>query len=231
MIKGTARSTGLLYLVMGLPAPITLMYMPRRFFVTGDASATAANIASGELVYRFGVLAGLVSSVGFVLLALSLYRLFRDVDRIQARLLLSLVLMASVLGLVDLILLLAPLVFIHGAAAMPSFTQAQLDALALGFLRIRGAEVGIASSLWGLWLLPFGILVMKSRVIPAFIGMLLILGGFAYLAGSLTSILYPEHLSAVSRITLPLGAPGELAIMLWLLIRGGRVPSPLPAPV
>jgi hypothetical protein len=207
------------------------MYIPRRFLVPGDATATAANNANGELMYRFGVLAGLVSSVGFLLLALSLYRLLRDVDRLQARLLVSLVLMASVLGLIDLILLLAPLVFIHGAEAMRSFTQPQLDALALGFLRIRGAEIGIASSLWGLWLLPFGILVMKSRAIPAFIGLLLILGGFAYLAGSLTSILYPEHLKAVSKVTLPLGAPGELAIMLWLLIKGGRVRSPLPAPV
>jgi hypothetical protein len=231
MIKGTARSTGLLYLVMGLPAPISLMYMPRRFFVPGDATATAANIAGGELVYRFGVLAGLISSVGFLLLALSLYRLLRDVDRLQARLLLSLVLMASVLGLVDSILLLAPLVFIHGAAAMPSFTQGQLDALALGFLRIRGAEIGIAASLWGLWLLPFGILVIRSRFIPAFIGVLLIIGGFAYLVGSVTSILFPEHLDQVSKITLPLGAPGELSIMLWLLIRGGRVPMPQPAPV
>ena len=231
MIKGTARSTGLLYLVMGLPAPITLMYMPRRFFIPGDATATAANIAGGELAYRFCVVAGLVSSVGFVLVGLSLYRLFRNIDRIQARLMLSLVLMASVLGLVDLVLLLAPLVWIHGTGMLSAFTQAQLDALALGFTRMRAAEIGVVSSLWGLWLLPFGILVLKSRFIPAFIGVLLVIGGFAYLVGSFTSIVYPEHLRAVSRITLPLGGPGEVAVILWLLIRGGRVPLPDAVPV
>src|SRR5580765_6668213 len=87
----TTRVPGWLYLLMGVPAVFNLQYMPSAFIVPGDAAATARRITDGALVYRAGILCGLVSNVGFLLLALSLYDLFKHVDRKQARLLVVLV--------------------------------------------------------------------------------------------------------------------------------------------
>ncbi|MGK2960966.1 MAG: DUF4386 domain-containing protein [Gemmatimonadaceae bacterium] len=221
-IRGTARLTGLFYLMMGLPGPFILMYIPRRFIVSGDAAATAAQILDAERLYRLGMLAGLISSVGFLLLVQSLYTLLRDVDRQQARMMVMFVLMAVGLGFVDMILQSAPLVVLRNAEALSAFTAPQRDALAYSFLRLRTNEMQVAASLWGLWLLPFGVLVWKSGFIPRVIGVLLIVGGVAYLAGSITYMVFPEHFRTVTRFTLPLGAPGEIAIMVWLLVRGHR---------
>ena len=55
----SARSIAVWYLLMGFPGAFNLQYMPR-FIVSGDAAATAANIAAGEMMYRIVALSGRV---------------------------------------------------------------------------------------------------------------------------------------------------------------------------
>src|SRR6266566_395326 len=81
---------------------------------------------------------------------------------------------------------------------------------------------------WGLWLIPFGILVFRSRFLPRILGVWLILNSLPYLATSVTGLLSPQYESTVWNIGFPLTL-GELAIMLWLLIKGAK-PQPLAAP-
>jgi hypothetical protein len=128
---------------------------------------------------------------------------------------------------VNLINEIAPLILLSGADFLSVFSQPQLDALALGFLRLRESGVGIATAFWGLWLLPFGILVIKSGFIPKLIGVLLIVGCFGYLAQSFTAIALPAHLPVVVNLTLPLVLPGELLVVIWLLAKGAKVPLPV----
>ena len=51
---------------------------------------------------------------------------------------------------------------------------------------------------WGLWLFPFGLLVYKSRFLPRILGVWLMLNCFAYLATSVTGILWPQYEQRVS---------------------------------
>jgi hypothetical protein len=215
-----------LYVLTMLPAPLNLIYLPRRFIVPGDATATARNITAGELTYRLCTLSGLVNSILFIFLVLSLYNLFKDVDRKQARLMVMLVAVSVAIAVVNLVNEIAPLILLSGADFLSVFSKPQLDALALGFLRLRGSGVVLASAFWGLWLLPFGILVIKSGFIPKLIGVLLIVGCFGYLAQSFTSIVLPAQVPAVFKVALPLVAPGELFMIIWLLLKGGKVPLP-----
>jgi Domain of unknown function (DUF4386) len=60
------------------------------------------------------------------------------------------------------------------------FTQRQIEAMAMVFLRLYGQGVAVNAIFWGLWLLPFGILVYKSGFIPRILGVLLIIDSFAY---------------------------------------------------
>jgi len=224
--RATARSIGVLYLLTMLPAPLNLMYLPSRFIVPGDAAATAHNISTGELTYRLLTLSGLVSNILFIFLVLSLYNLFKDVDRKQARLMAMLVGVSVAICLINLLNELAPLILLSGADYLAAFSKPQLDALAFGFLRLRGTGLGIATAFWGLWLLPFGILVIKSGFIPKLIGGLLIVGCFGYLAQSVTSIIWPAYVHTVFTATLPLVGPGELGVIIWLLVKGAKVPLP-----
>ena len=90
--KQTARIAGVLYLVMGLAGAFSIEGIPRMFVVRGDAAATAVNITSSPLLYRFGVVCDLVNQAGFILLALVLYDLLKDVNRRHAMLMVALVL-------------------------------------------------------------------------------------------------------------------------------------------
>jgi uncharacterized membrane protein YwzB len=222
-MKATGRLAGVLYVVMGIPAWYSLMYIPSAFVVRDDAAATARNIMQGELVFRLGILSEVVSQITFLYLALILYKLFKDVDREQARLLVTLVAVSVAIEIVNCLNLIAPLILLSGADFLSVFTKPQLDALALGFLKLRNSGINLVSVFWGLWLLPFGILVIKSGVIPKILGFLLIAACFGYVAESVTSILFPDYMHAVSRVTLPLGGIGELSIVMWLLVKGAKV--------
>src|SRR5437870_8624060 len=75
-IRARARRAGLLYQLMGIPGAVGLLYIPTFIVVPGDAAATARNILASDVTYRLVVLCGLISCIGFSLLAISLYNLF-----------------------------------------------------------------------------------------------------------------------------------------------------------
>jgi hypothetical protein len=78
---------------------------------------------------------------------------------------------------------------------------------------------------WGLWLFPFGLLVYKSRFIPRFLGVWLMLNCVAYVAVSVTGIMWPHYENTVANWVFPVMF-GELAIMLWLIIMGAKERQP-----
>jgi hypothetical protein len=82
----------------------------------------------------------------------------------------------------------------------------------------------VSEIFWGLWLLPLGLLVYRSGFLPRFLGVWLVVNGFAYLALSGTELFLPEILKTISRIAVPV-IFGEVAFTLWLLIVGARAPS------
>lgn len=222
--RAAARQTSLFYLMMGLPGPLVLLYLPRAFVVRGDATATVQRIASNVVMYRWLALADLVSPIGFVLLAWSLFNLFEDVDRKQARLLVSFVAVAATLGLVDAALLLVPLLLQSTASYWAAFTRPQLDALTLGVFAVRDLLLLVNQAFWGLWLLPFGILVIKSEFVPKIIGFFLIIGCFGWLILCLTGIVFPVSLypgiGIVNRFAFMMVQPGELLVLAWFIFKG-----------
>ena len=219
--KKTARVAGVLYVLMGLPAPFTLIYLPRKLIVPGNASATAGNVLASEMLFRIGIVAALLSSVAFVFLVMALYRLLSGVNKTHALLMVALVLISVAIGFVNEVNNIAALILFRGAKFLSAFDKPQLDALGMLFLRLRGRGLVVNELLWGLWLFPFGLLVMRSGFIPRILGVLLIINGFAYVVASLTSLLAPAYANLVERIAL-IPATGELWVMLWLLIKGVR---------
>jgi len=54
---------------------------------------------------------------------------------------------------------------------------------------------------------------------------LLIINGFGYVISSFTFVLFPDHLATVSKFLYPTYFVGEFPFILWLLIKGARVPK------
>jgi hypothetical protein len=219
-----ARRAGVLYLVFALVAIVREFLFPA-FVVLEDAAATARNITAAELTYRIGLLISFATLVIFIFLVVSLYYLLKDVARRQALLMVLLVVVGVAVSLANLLHKLAALVLLSGADYLSVFTRPQLDALALGFLRVHSSGVALALAFWGLWLFPFGILVIKSGFFPRILGILLIIAGVGYLVTSATSIVLPAYRQVVSQVMMPLYF-GEVPIILWLVIKGAKVPQP-----
>jgi hypothetical protein len=114
---------------------------------------------------------------------------------------------------------LAALALASGANYLSVFTREQLDAMAYLFLRLHGQGLLVAGIFWGLWLFPFGMLVIRSGFIPRILGFFLLCAGVGNLAGSVTSILLPSFWLLISPFVMVLQW-GELPVLLFLLIWG-----------
>jgi hypothetical protein len=217
--KNPGRVAGFLYLLL-LAAPLRLIYIPNTLFVRGDATATANNIAAHETLFRFGIASELFTAVALILLVLAFYRLFEGVNRTHAVLVVILGgVMPALINFVNVVNDAAALILVLGADFLTVFDKPQRDALAMLFLRLHGQQTTAAEILWGLWLLPLALLVYRSRFLPKFIGVWLIINGLAYLATSFAGLLWPHYESMVANVTLP-ALFGELALMLWLIVKG-----------
>jgi Domain of unknown function (DUF4386) len=219
-----ARVAGWIYLLWVLSGPFSLIYVPSKLIVTGNAAVTASNILAHETMFRFAILADLWSGVVSIFVVLALYRLLKDVDQYQAVLMVILggVTVAPIFFLNSLNWI-AALTLVHGGGFLTEFTTSQLNALAMLFLRLHSQGNVVNGFFWGLWLLPFGLLVMKSGFIPRWLGIWLLIDGFAYLVLSFVGILASQYLDIVFLYAQP-AFFGELAIMLFLVIKGANVP-------
>jgi len=219
---------GVLYLLLVPIAPFRLMYIPSALFVSGNATATANNIAAHQLLFRLGIVSDLLAGTVTLAVVLALYRLLKGVDQNLAALMVILGgLMVTPIYFLNTLNDAAALLLVRGADFLSVFDKPQRDALAMLFLRLHHGGVVANEIFWGLWLLPFGILVYRSRFLPRFLGVWLIINGFAYLPISLTGLLLPQYENRVFNIAFP-AVLGEMAIMLWLLIKGAK-PQPLDA--
>jgi len=221
-IKKTARLAGLLYILGGLPAPFGLLYVPGKLIVSGDATATADRIRASETLLRMGIAAELISAAVFIFVALVLYRLFKGVSEKHALAMLILYVLSVPISFLNVLNDVAALNLAKGGASFLSVIDAaQRDSMAYLFLRLHGQGIFVAQIFWGLWLFPFGVLVIRSGFIPRVLGVLLMIAGTGYVASSFAELVLPQYAPAVSRITMILNF-GELPIVLWLLIWGAR---------
>jgi hypothetical protein len=219
-MKVTARRAGAVYLLFMIVGLVDLFGFSG-FMVPGDATATARNIIAGEPTYRVGMLTDFASLVLFIFLVVSLYNLLKDVAKWQALLMVLFVSVGVSVGLANLITKIAPLILLSGANYLSVFSRPQLDTLALAFLSLNGKGNTVDSIFWGLWLFPFGILVIKSGFIPRILGILLLVAGVANTASNVISIAVPTYSHVVSQITMPFMF-GEFPIIFWLLIKGTK---------
>jgi len=223
-LKKAARIAGAIYLSMIVAGPFSLIYVPSKLIVRGNAAATADNILAHETMFRLAILADLVGSVIFICLAVALYRLLSGVSKIWAGLMVAFVLVLAAVGFLNTLNNIAALNLFRGADFLAVFDKPQRDALGMLFIRLHTQGIFINEMFWGLWLFPFGLLVFRSGFLPRFIGVWLMINCFGYVGLSITALLFPTYYEAAFQMSQPV-LFGELAIMLWLVIKGAKVPT------
>lgn len=219
------RVAGLWYLLLIGIGPLFLIYIPAKLFVTGNAAATVNNIAAHERLFRAGILAELVGGVILIFLVLAFYRLFKGVDpHLAALVVIFGGVMPSVIYFVNVVNDLGALMVVQDAPFLAAFDKPQREALAMIFLRLHGYQIDASLVLAAVWLFPLARLVYRSRFLPRFLGVWLAIGGFGWLTLSLAAILAPQYQDKVFRLAQP-AFFGEIALMLWLVVKGARPPA------
>ena len=201
----------LLYPIWAIVGLFSIMYVPATLIVSGDAAATAANIIADESLFRMGIAGSLITQLIQIVVVLVLYQLFRSVDKNHASLMVIFALVGIPIAMLNTLNRIAALQLLNSADQM------------MLFLNLNAQGVIIASIFWGLWLFPLGYLIYKSGYFPKIVGVLMFIAGFGYLLGSFMHLLLPTYGTIIQ--VLELMTFGEVLFMVWVLLKGAKLPS------
>jgi hypothetical protein len=182
--------------------------------VAGDAAATGANILARASLFRMSVFGDLIAETAFLLVAVYLYGLLKEVGREAARAMMALVTAAVPMAMLNTGNELAALALFR--AGDPGRAMLSLDLYRYGAL--------VSTVFFALWLVPLGWLFFKSDFMPKTLGILLMVGSLFYLAKSFAGLVLPEWESLANK-GVPIVGLTELAVVVWLLAFGVKRPS------
>jgi hypothetical protein len=225
-LKSQARLAGLLYLAVVATGIFSLGYVPSQVNVAEDWPATTENIVAHESLFRFGIAAFLLKQVAFLLLPLALYRVLGDAQRTAGVAMVAFAGASVPLALVALGNKLDVLSLLTDPLLAATIAPSQLQALAAQAMDAYGNGLVATRLFWGLWLLPFGWLVLKSGRMPKVLGIVLMFGCLGYLVDVFGALLVSGYVdSTVARYAMLPASIGEIGACLWLLLFGVRIPA------
>ena len=220
-----ARIGGVLYLIIIVVGLFGEAFVRDRLIVSGDATATAANIRSMESLWRFHIAAELFLLICAVALLLILYALLRPVSRDLALLAVFINLVSIGIEAATTMYLLQALFPLGNAGYLKAFTREQLYAMASLSLKSHGYGFSVSLLFFGCFCLIVGYLIFRSGYLPKTIGVLMQIAGLSYLTNSFALILAPAFANRLFPAILLPAFVGEASLCLWLLVKGVNVPK------
>lgn len=210
-LHNTVTLLRILYPTWAVVGMFSLMYVPSKIMVPGNAAATAQNIINQEFLFRSGIIGSLLTQLIFIFAALYLYKLFVQAGK-EASLLMLVLALTSV-----------PIAMLNEVNSVAAMLQTSNPEQMMFFLELNKHGVIIAAIFWGLWLFPLGYLIWKSGYFPKAVGVAVLLGGLGYTVGSVLKLLVPEQKTLIAPFEFM--TFGEIVWMLWLAVRGVRFPE------
>lgn len=220
-VQTYAKLAGVSILLSFIAGGFGEAYAPSKLIVAADAAATMENLKLSEIMFRLGFAGYLVEACCDVTLALIFYVLLRPVHRYVS-------LLAAFLGLIGTatfaaaeLFYFAPTLLLKGGANLKGFSADQLSTLALLSLNLFGLGAVLFTVFYGLaWVLR-GYLMFQSGYFPKFLGVLMTVGGLAFIVSNFTAVLAPQYQSSWLLASI---MPGLLLLTVWLLLKGVDLP-------
>lgn len=208
----TARVAGAFYLALAITGMLGFLVVRPALFVAGDPASTRMNLIEHETLARAGIALEMGIVLAQALAAMWFFRLFRSVDDFAAG-------SIAVSGLVNAIAVLASTSLLATAlqsALAPGGVSAS-DPQLLYLASTNFWQVG--NLFFGLWLIPMGWCVLRSRWMPRALGWVLVVGGAAYVLNAFAGYLAPDAAALLAVLPLP-AMVGEFWMIGYLLARG-----------
>jgi len=188
---------------------------------TGGGSGLIDRIRASTSLFRISLTIDLISGTFFLLAGMALYLLLRHVDRLAAAAMVVLVAIEIVVIYLSDINLYNALTIATNPSYIQAFGAPASNALASLFVDAHANGLVIDEMFFGLWLVPLGYLVIKSRQIPWLVGALLLVAAMSWMGQFLANLLAPDlpYVFEVGQV----GGAGEFVFVVWLLIFGIKV--------
>jgi hypothetical protein len=186
-----------------------------RLVIPNDAARTAANIVANKSLYRLGFTIFMLEMVAQAAVSAMFYDLLKPVNRSLARITAILGLTGCGIKTMARLFYYVPLILLGGASYLLAIEPAQLQALALAFIKINSMGAAIGVIFFGFETLLRGWLLFNSGFLPRFLGVLSMIGGL----GWLTFLWPPLGNQAFMGVAL-FAIVGVILTTGWLFIRG-----------
>jgi hypothetical protein len=217
-LTGTARTTGLLYLGLAVTGALGFQFVRGQLYTAGDPGGTLSNLAEHTSMARPGIVLELGIVLTQALAAVWFYRLFGSVDTFAAGL-------VAVFGMVNSVTILGSAAVLATALDVAEDKSLAVSGGAAATVQllyvISGHLWGVGGLFFGLWLIPMGWLVVRSRWLPRSLGQLLMVGGVGYVLSTFVSYVF-EHGDLVAGLLTVPATIGELWIVGYLILFGVR---------
>ena len=210
--KAKARLAGGLLLITMLAGGFAQGTIVGKLVVSGDATATVANILAHEPLYRLAFAIYLVEMVCQITMTVLFYDLLKPVSKSASLLAATFGLIGCTIKTLSRLFFFAPLLVLGGAHYLSVFDTKQLQALAFLSLRVNYTAETIAMVFFGLYALAKGYLVFKSTFLPRVLGVLSAIGGLGWLI-----YLYEPLALRLQSFIVSAGVLGSLVSVVWLL--------------
>ena len=178
--KKTARVAGLLWLLTAVTAGFALIYVRPKLIVFGDPAATASNIIAFESLFRAAIAGYILSQIFALFFGLTIFRLFKGVHKTLATVFLTSLLVSAGVGVVNSFNNLGALVVLTNPVYLKAFAPEQINGLAMIFLRVNNFGIGLMELFTALYMISFGLLILRSGYLPRVLGILIIVGACAF---------------------------------------------------
>jgi hypothetical protein len=214
----TARTTGLLYLGLAITGALGFQFVRGQLYVADDPGGTLSNLVDHTAMARFGIVLELGIVLTQALVAVWFYRLFRSVDTFAAGLI-------AVFGMVNAVAILGSAALLATALDVADDRSLAVSGGAAATVQllyvVSGHLWGVGGLFFGLWLIPMGWLVVRSRWLPQLLGQLLMVGGVGYVLSTFVSYVLANADLVAGLLTIP-ATIGEFWILGYLIVFGVR---------
>jgi hypothetical protein len=210
-----ARIAGVFYAIIIACALFAYLVVRNQVIVADDMARTAANFQALGQLYRWGFAAAVIVVVSNLPLGFLLFELLKVVNARVALLALIFICCAATIEAMNLANYIEPLLTFSLPEYARAFDPAAQQALARGPIRMFGYVFSVDLVFFGVFCVLTGGLIVRSKFIPAILGLMMIVAGVIYWINSFRLFLaWP--IPYIPWVTLV----AEGALAAWLLVVG-----------
>jgi hypothetical protein len=220
--KAYSQITGLLYLIIAIIGGFSIGYMPSVIIAEGNAVLTFQNLIDNQELFRWGIAGDIVVMVLEIVLTVMLYHLFKSFSTTGMTIATySRLAMAIIMG-VNLINYMIPAIIMTQPKYLSAFSSSELESLTLLFFKAHKYGELAWQIFFAIHLFTLGYVIRKSRKIPKWLGILMLIGGIGYAGDSFIqfTLMNSEILSILFSSLLVLAVIAEFWFAFWLLLKG-----------